>query len=61
MSGPSISDIESDIEQMREQLTETIDALGAKLDVKSKATSHWQEIAVVATTAAAIVIAWKKL
>lgn len=61
MSGPSITEIEADIEQTREQLTETIDALGAKLDVKSKATSHWQEIAVVVTTTVAVVIAWKKL
>lgn len=61
MSGPSITEIEADIEQTREQLTETIDALGAKLDVKSKAASHWQEIAVVVATTIAVVVAWKKL
>ena len=80
--GASASEIEADIERTRERLGETIDALGAKLDVKAQlqdtagqakanvadaamqttrnAASHWQEIAVVALTAAALSIVWKR-
>ena len=54
-------EIEADIERTREQLGETIDALGARLDVKSQARSHWREIAVATTTAVLLVVAWKKL
>ena len=81
-SGASASEIEADIERTRERLGETIDALGAKLDVKAQlkdtagqakanvtdaamqttrnAASHWQEIAVVALTATALSIVWKR-
>lgn len=37
MSSQSPEDIEADIEQQREQLAETVDALTAKLDVKHQA------------------------
>lgn len=69
-------DLEADIEQARQQLGETVDALSDKLDVKAhvKSTAHhakdqtvdavasnWREIAVVATWAALVTIVWKKL
>jgi ElaB/YqjD/DUF883 family membrane-anchored ribosome-binding protein len=34
---PDIDELQSQIEQTREELAETVDALGAKLDVKSRA------------------------
>ncbi|MBC7632920.1 DUF3618 domain-containing protein [Aeromicrobium sp.] len=78
----TISELESDIERTRQQLGETIDALGAKLDVKAQlrssadqaktnladaatqatrtAASYWQEIAVLGTTALALIIVWRR-
>ncbi len=70
-----IKELEADIEQTRQHLGETIDALGDKLDVKAHvkssaeeakqravetASSNWREIAVVATWAALVAIVWKK-
>jgi hypothetical protein len=38
------AEIESEIEQQREELAETLDALGAKLDVKAQAQAKAQEV-----------------
>lgn len=40
----SPEEIEADIEQQREELAETLDALGAKLDVKSQAQVKAQDL-----------------
>lgn len=70
-----IHEIEADIEQTRQHLGETIDAINDKLDVKSHVkssadqakdravetvSSNWREIAIVATWAALVTIVWKK-
>lgn len=44
-------EIEADIEQQREQLAQTVDALSAKLDVKSQAQAKVHDVADRATTA----------
>ncbi|MDQ6687833.1 MAG: DUF3618 domain-containing protein [Actinomycetota bacterium] len=49
MSTPE--DIQADIEQQREQLAETVDALQAKLDVKSQAKAKVARLQDKATTA----------
>lgn len=36
-TSPEVARIEADLEETRERLAETVDALGAKLDVKSRA------------------------
>jgi len=64
-------DLEAEIEQTRQQLGQTVEALSDKLDVKSSASdakdqavetvsSNWREIAVVATWAALVTIVWRK-
>ena len=42
--------IQADIEQQREQLAETVDALTAKLDVKAQASAKVEEVKHRATT-----------
>lgn len=71
----SIDEIEADIEETRQALGETVEALSDKLDVKAHAkasadhakdravetvSANWREIAVVATWAALVTIVWKK-
>ena len=61
-----VAAIEADLEQTRQRLGETIDALGDKLDVKTRATDKVQEVrdergtelAVAAGMALALVVAW---
>ena len=43
-SRQSPAEIEADIEQQREQLAETLDALGTKLDVKTQAQAKAQDV-----------------
>lgn len=50
MSNQSPEEIEAEIEQQREQLAGTIDALSAKLDVKSQAQAKVAEAKGRATT-----------
>ncbi len=63
--------IEADIEQTRERLAQTVDALGAKLDVKTRTTEkvaevraeRGTEIAVTAGMAVALLVAvvvWRR-
>lgn len=73
---PSVADLEADIRRNRQQLGETVEALSAKLDVKSQLKSstdeakdratavvsaHWQEMLIVAAYAAVVTVIWKKL
>jgi transcription initiation factor TFIIIB Brf1 subunit/transcription initiation factor TFIIB len=68
-------ELEADLEETRQHLGETIDALGEKLDVKAHVkssadqakdravetvSSNWREIAVVAAWAALVTIVWKR-
>ncbi len=64
----STAEIKADIEATREHLADTVDALGTKLDprnvavqAKDGAVSRWPQITVLAVTAVAIVVAWRKL
>ncbi|WP_229051596.1 DUF3618 domain-containing protein [Aeromicrobium sp. Leaf350] len=66
--GASAKEIRADIEQTREQLADTVDALGAKVSpanvaaqAKHGAAERWPQLAVLAVTAVAIVVAWRKL
>lgn len=43
-SGPDVASIEADLEETRERLAETVDALGAKLDVKTRASEKVTEL-----------------
>jgi hypothetical protein len=49
-SKQSPEEIEADIEEQREQLAGTIDALSAKLDVKSQASAKFSDVRDRATT-----------
>ncbi len=70
-----IDDLEAEIKQTREQLGETVEALGEKLDVKAHVkssadhakdravetvSSNWVAVAAVATVAVLVAIVWKK-
>ncbi len=70
-----IDDLQADIEQTRERLGETVDALSEKLDVKAHVkssadhakdkavdtvSSNWIAIAAVVTVATVVAIIWKK-
>lgn len=63
-TSPEVARIEADLEQTRERLAETVDALGAKLDVKTRTTEkvselrdeRGTEIAVAAGTVAALLV-----
>ena len=50
-NNPTIADAERAVEQNREQLASTVDALQAKLDVKSNAQAKLNEVKDRATTA----------
>lgn len=50
MSNQTPEEIQADIEQQREQLAGTLDALSAKLDVKSQAQAKVAEVKGRATT-----------
>jgi hypothetical protein len=50
MSNQSPEEIQADIEQQREQLAGTLDALSAKLDVKAQAQAKVAEVKDKATT-----------
>ncbi len=43
-TSPEVARIEADLEQTRERLAETVDALGAKLDVKTRTTEKVTEL-----------------
>jgi hypothetical protein len=53
---PDIEQLQAEIEQTREQLGETVDALTAKLDVKSRTRARLTVVALVAAT----VLVWRK-
>ncbi len=61
-----VAAIEADLEQTRQRLGETIDALGDKLDVRSRATRRAREVgdergtelAVAAGVVVALVVVW---
>ena len=61
-----VAAIEADLEETRQRLGETIDALGDKLDVKSRATHKAREVrdergtelAVTAGVLVALVVSW---
>lgn len=72
---PSVAQLEEDIRRNREQLGETVEALSAKLDVKSQLKnttdeaktravdavgSHWQEIAIGVVYAVVVTVIWKR-
>ncbi|GAA1725079.1 hypothetical protein GCM10009710_02280 [Aeromicrobium alkaliterrae] len=66
--GSSAKEIRADIEQTREQLADTVDALGAKVSpanvaaqAKQGAVSRGPQLAVLAVTVVAIVVAWRRL
>ena len=44
MSDPTTAQIEAEIEAQREQLAQTVEQLGAKLDVKSRASDKLAEL-----------------
>ena len=50
MSSQTPEEIEADIERQREQLADTVDALQARLDVKSRAKARAHELGDRATT-----------
>lgn len=72
---PSVEELEADIRRNRQQLGETVEALSAKLDVKSQLKSstdqaktraidavsaHWQEIAIGLAYAAVVTVILKR-
>ncbi len=70
-ANPEVARIEADLEQTRERLAETVDALGAKLDVKTRTTEkvtelreeRGTEIAVAAGTLVAllvVLVVWRR-
>ncbi len=66
--GASATEIEADIERTREQLADTIDELGTRLapshvaaQAKDGVVARWPQLAVLAVTAAAVVVAWRRL
>lgn len=70
-SSPEVARLEADLEQTRERLAETVDALGAKLDVKTRTTEkvtelrdeRGTEIAVAAGTVVAllvVLVVWRR-
>ncbi|MEG9226550.1 DUF3618 domain-containing protein [Aeromicrobium sp. Sec7.5] len=66
--GASASEIEADIERTREHLADTIDELGDRLapshvaaQAKDGVVARGPQLAVLAVTAAAIVVAWRRL
>ncbi len=70
-SSPEVARLEADLEQTRERLAETVDALGAKLDVRTRTTEkvselrdqRGTEIAVAAGTAVAllvVLVVWRR-
>lgn len=73
---PSVAELEEDIRRNREQLGETVEALSAKLDVKSQLKSstdqakskavdvvsaNWREITIAGVYAVLVTIVWKKM
>lgn len=75
-AGASISELEADIERTRHELGDTVEALAAKLDVKTNlknstdqakanavatVSSNWREITIVAVWATLVTLVWKKL
>jgi hypothetical protein len=44
MSDPTAAQVEAEIEAQREQLARTVEQLGAKLDVKSRASDKLSEL-----------------
>ncbi len=70
-ASPEVARIEADLEQTRDRLAETVDALGAKLDVKTRTTEkvtelreeRGTEIAVAAGTVVAllvVLVVWRR-
>lgn len=66
--GAPVSEIEADIERTREQLADTIDELGDRLapshvaaQAKDGVVARWPQLTVLAVTAVAIVVAWRRL
>lgn len=66
--GASAKQIEADIERTREQLADTIDELGDRLapshvaaQAKDGVVARWPQLTVLAVTAVAVVVAWRRL
>ena len=66
--GASAKQIEADIEQTREQLAATIDELGDRLapshvaaQARDGVVARWPQLTVLAVTAVAIAVAWRRL
>lgn len=66
--GSSAQEIRADIEETREHLADTVDALSAKVSpanvaaqAKDGVMAHWPQLAVLAVTGVAIVVAWRRL
>lgn len=70
-ASPEVARIEADLEQTRDRLAETVDALGAKLDVKTRTTEkvtqlrdeRGTEISVAAGTVVAllvVLVVWRR-
>jgi len=59
---PSPEELERQIEQQREDLAHTVDALQAKLDVKAQAKRHSGVLAGVAVAALAVtaLVVWRR-
>lgn len=66
--GASAKQIEADIERTREQLADTIDELGDRLapshvaaQARDGVAARWPQLTVLAVTAVAIAVAWRRL